>query len=300
MKKTGFIGLGIMGRPMSQNLLRGGAGLLVYDIDKAAIESLVRDGATEASLAEIGASCEIVFTILPNGNTVREVLFSENGVASGMREGSVVVDMSSVTPADSRECAERLSEKGIGFIDAPVSGGEPKAIDGTLAIMAGGSRDDFDKVLPFFKMMGSSAVLVGETGSGSTAKLVNQIIVNGTIALVSEAFVFCVKSGADPLVVYNAIRGGLAGSAVLDAKLPMMASRDFNPGGKISINHKDIGNVLKTAHAIVCPIPLTSQLFEVLQTLKVAGQMDDDHSAIVNYFERLAGVLVIGGEGTPV
>ena len=292
MGKIGFIGLGIMGKPMSRNLLKGGADLLVYDIDAAAVETLVKEGAVSASLSEIGEACDMVFTILPKGEIVREVLFCENGVAAGMSKGGVVVDMSSVTPTDSKECAKRLSEKGIGFIDAPVSGGEPKAIDGTLAIMAGGNQADFERALPLFKLMGSSAALVGTTGSGSTAKLVNQVIVNGTIALVAEAFVFCVKSGAAPMVVYEAIRGGLAGSTILDAKLPMMASRDFNPGGKISINHKDIGNVLKTAHIVDCPMPFTAQLYEIMQTLKVAGQMDDDHSALVNYFERLAGVLV--------
>ena len=297
MGKIGFIGLGIMGRPMSRNLLKKGAELLVYDIDKSAVEALERDGAVGAAPAEIGAECDMVFTILPTGDIVKEVLFSENGVVSSMREGSVVVDMSSVTPRESRECAARLSEKNIGFLDAPVSGGEPKALDGTLAIMAGGSQCDFAKALPYFEMMGSSAALVGGPGSGSIAKLVNQVIVNGTIALVSEAFVLCAKSGADPLLVYEAIRGGLAGSTVLDAKLPMMASRDFKPGGKISINHKDIGNVLKTAHDVDCPMPFTALLFEIMQALKVAGQMDDDHSAIVNYFERLAKVEVSGGGG---
>lgn len=290
MGKIGFIGLGIMGRPMSLNLLKSGVEIMVNDVDVSALNVLTAAGAVGADLLEISAACDIVITILPNGEIVKEVLFSDKGVASAMTAGGIVVDMSSVTPADSIYCAARLKEKGIGFIDAPVSGGEPKAIDGTLAIMAGGERKDFDKVLPFLLMMGSSATLVGGWGSGSTAKLVNQIIVNGTIALVSEAFVLCAKAGANPDTVYQAIRGGLAASAVLDAKLPMMTSRDFVPGGKISINHKDIGNVLKTAHDIDCPVPLTAQLFEILQTLKAAGQMDDDHSAIVNYFERLAGI----------
>ena len=292
MAKIGFIGLGIMGRPMSLNLIKAGVELIVNDIDLSAVEILTGAGASSGSLSEIGAACDVVFTILPNGDVVKDVLFSANGIASSMTEGGMIVDMSSVTPAESIYCASRLAEMGIGFIDAPVSGGEPKAIDGTLAIMAGGKQEYFNKALKYFEIMGSSATLVGMSGSGSVAKLVNQIIVNGTIAVISEAFVLCAKAGADPKTVYHAIRGGLAGSTVLDAKLPMMTSRDFTPGGKISINHKDIGNVLKTAHGIDCPVPLTAQLYEIMQTLKAAGQMDDDHSAIVNYFERLAGVTV--------
>ncbi len=291
MGMVGFIGLGIMGNPMALNLLRGGVDLMVYDVSDKAVSALTDQGAKRGTPAEIGASCDLVFTILPNGEIVKDVLFSNSGVMQAM-PGGVVVDMSSVTPVDSAYCAEKLAEKGIGFLDAPVSGGEPKAIDGTLAIMAGGEQKDFEKALPCFKIMGSSATLVGKVGSGSTAKLVNQVIVNGTIAVVSEAFVLCAKAGVDPVTVYEAIRGGLAGSTVLDAKLPMMASRNFKPGGKISINHKDITNVLKTAHAIDCPMPLTAMLFEIMQSLKVAGQMDDDHSAIVNYFERLANVEV--------
>lgn len=291
MAKVGFIGLGIMGKPMAKNLRKAGVELLVNDIDAAAVAALTADGARAAELHEIGEECDVIFTILPNGEIVNDVLFRENGVAFAMKKG-VVIDMSSVTPADSIGCAERLRKKGIGFVDAPVSGGEPKAIDGTLAIMAGGEQTDFDAALPYFDIMGSSATLVGKSGSGSTAKLVNQVIVNGTIAVVAEAFVLCAKAGVDRMTVYEAIRGGLAGSTVLDAKLPMMAARNFKPGGKISINHKDISNVLKTAHAIDCPMPFTAQLFEIMQSLKVAGQMNDDHAAIVNYFERLADAEV--------
>ena len=292
MDKVGFIGLGIMGRPMSLNLLNRGVDLYVYDIDKKAEAILVNAGATAVTLGEIGSVCDTVITILPNGEIVKEVLFGKDGVTSTLSVGSLVIDMSSVTPVESRYCANKLSAMGIGFLDAPVSGGEPKAIDGTLAIMVGGEKSSFDKAYPYLMMMGSSATLVGGAGSGSTAKLVNQIVVNGTIAVISEAFVFCVKAGADPTTVYEAIKDGLAGSTVLDAKLPMITARDFKPGGKISINYKDISNVLATAHAVECPVPFTSSLFEIMQALRVAGQMDDDHAAIVNYFERLADVEV--------
>ena len=292
MKKVGFIGLGIMGRPMSINLLKADVDVMVYDIDKAAVDFVLEQGASYGSLEEIGRMCEVIITILPNGAIVKDVLFGEKGVASYMSEGGVVVDMSSVTPFDSRYCGEQLKQLNIGFLDAPVSGGEPKAIDGTLAIMAGGNISDYNKALPYFEILGTSSVLVGDVGSGSTAKLVNQIIVNGNIAVISEAFVFCTKAGADPMTVYSAIKDGLAGSTVLDAKIPMIVERNFKPGGKISINHKDISNVLTTAHSIDCPVPLTANLFEIMQVLKVNSQMDDDHAAIVNYFERLAGVEV--------
>lgn len=292
MAKTGFIGLGIMGRPMALNLRKGGIDLLVHDLNEGAVAELVAHGAKKATPEEIGAACDVIFTILPNGPIVQSVLFGEGGVAARIRKGAVICDMSSVTPQESRFCHARLGEMGVGFVDAPVSGGEPGAINGTLAFMAGGDQKDFVALQTYFDIMGSSAILVGPSGSGSVTKLANQMIVNLTIAAVSEAFTLAVKAGADPQKVYEAIRGGLAGSAVLDAKVPMMISRDFRPGGKISINHKDIKNVLASAHAIDAPVFLSSMLFEILQTLKVSGHMDEDHSAIVKFFERNAAVEV--------
>ena len=288
----GFIGLGIMGKPMARNLLKAGVELMVYDINPAAVEALAAEGAAAGSPDVIGKSCEVVFTILPNGPIVQEVLFGENGAAFGLKPGAVVCDCSSVTPGESRLCWEKLHAMGVGFVDAPVSGGEPGAVAGTLAFMAGGEEKDFDALKPYFTIMGSSALLVGAPGSGSVTKLANQVIVNNTIAVVSEAFVLAVKAGADPVKVYEAIRGGLAGSAVLDAKLPMMVERNFKPGGKISINHKDIKNVINTAHELDVPVPYSAQLFEILQSLKVHGHMEDDHSGIVQYFEGLADVVV--------
>ena len=292
MLKTGFIGLGIMGRPMAKNLLKGGVELIVHDLDSQAVEDLKKAGAKSGTPQEIGAECPIIFTILPNGPIVQSVLLGEDGVAAKLRKGAIVCDMSSVTPQESRFCFEKLAEKGAGFVDAPVSGGEPKAIDGTLAFMCGGEQKDFDALKPYFDIMGSSAILVGPCGSGSVTKLANQMIVNLTIAAVSEAFTLAVKGGADPEKVYQAIRGGLAGSAVLDAKIPMIINRNFKPGGKISINHKDIKNVLASAHAIDSPVFLSAMLFEIMQALKVAGQMDEDHGSIVKFFERQAGVEV--------
>lgn len=292
MKKAGFIGLGIMGRPMAKQLRQAGVDLMVSDLNEAAVEEMVALGAVKGTYKEIGEACEIIFIILPNGEIVQNVLFGKDGAAEAIKTGSVVCDMSSVTPVESKTCYDRLKEMGVGFVDAPVSGGEPKAIDGTLAFMAGGDQKDFEALKPYFDIMGSSALLIGESGSGSVTKLANQIIVNNTIAVVSEAFVFAAKAGADPVKVYQAIRGGLAGSAVLDAKIPMIVERNFAPGGKISINHKDIKNVINTAHQIDVPVPYTAQLFEIMQALKIGGHMDEDHGGIVQYFEQLAGVKV--------
>lgn len=290
--KVGFIGLGIMGRPMAKNMLKAGVELLVADLNKEAVADVVAAGAEEASYAEIGERCERIIIMVPSGEITKSILFGEGGVASTVKAGTVICDMSSVTPVESQDCYQALKEKGVGFVDAPVSGGEPGAIAGTLAIMAGGDEKDFNEMKEYFDILGSSALLIGGSGSGSVTKLANQVIVNNTIAVVSEAFVLAAKAGADPQKVYEAIRGGLAGSAVLDAKIPMIVERNFKPGGPIRINHKDIKNVVNTAHSIDVPIPYTAQLYEILQTLKIHGHMNDDHGGIVQYFEKLADVEV--------
>lgn len=290
--KTGFIGLGIMGRPMAKNLLKAGKELLVSDLNKESVADVVNAGAQEATYAEIGEQCDRIIIMVPSGAISKSILFGENGVASSIKEGAIVCDMSSVTPVESKECYDGLKAKGVGFLDAPVSGGEPGAVNGTLAIMAGGDAEDFEAMQEYFDILGSSALLIGESGSGSVTKLANQVIVNNTIAVVSEAFVLAAKAGVDPKKVYEAIRGGLAGSAVMDAKIPMIIERNFKPGGPIRINHKDIKNVVNTAHSIDVPIPYTAQLYEILQTLKIHGHMEDDHGGIVQYFEKLAGIEV--------
>ncbi len=289
---VGFIGLGIMGKPMAKHLLKGLGELAVYDLQEEPVKELTDLGAVFMKPAEMAQQCGVIHCILPTGTIVQDVLFSEGGVLDHAGKLKTVCDHSSVTPEESRTCAEKLAAKGIGFVDCPVSGGEPKAVDGTLAFMAGGSREDFEILKPHFDAMGSSAVLVGGVGSGSVAKLVNQVIVNLNIAAVSEAFVLCEKAGADPQKVYEAIRGGLAGSTVLDAKIPKILAGDFAPGGTIKVNRKDINNVLSTAHAFECPMPLSSQLFEIMQYLSAHGHLMDDHAGIVQYFEELADVKV--------
>ncbi len=290
--KAGFIGLGIMGKPMAKNIVSKGFPLAVHDVNAKALDEVKKAGAEVKTPAEIGSECDVIFTCLPNGKIVQEVLFGAGGIFPTITAETVVVDHSSVTPNEAKFCAGRLLEKNVFFLDAPVSGGEPKAITGELAIMVGGEKEAFNKVTPYFEVIGSSAILTGEVGSGSITKLVNQIIVNLNIAVVSEALVFAEKAGVNPSKVYEAIRGGLAGSAVLDAKVPLITQRQFEPGGKISINHKDITNVLSSAHTMEIPVPFTAQLFEILQSLKIMGCFEDDHGAIVKYFERLAGVEI--------
>ena len=290
--KVGFIGLGIMGRPMAKHLVAAGLDVMVSDLNPVPVQELVADGAKTGTYAQIGEQCDIVMTILPTGAIVQSVLFGEDGVAAHLKPGSIVVDHSSVTPVESHECYDKLKEIGVDFLDAPVSGGEPGAKAGTLAIMVGGDEPVFEKAKEVMQPYASSILLTGGCGSGSITKLANQIIVNNNIAIVSEALTFAVKAGADPEKVYKAIRTGLAGSAVLDAKAPMMYNRNFVPGGTIKVNHKDITNVVRTAHAIDAPIPYTAQLYEIMQTLKVHGHMMDDHSGIVQYFEALADVKV--------
>jgi 2-hydroxy-3-oxopropionate reductase len=293
MSKIGFIGLGIMGKPMSRNLLKAGFQLVVYDIDKVPVEELKQAGAeVGASPMDVGAKTHVIITMLPNSPHVKAAVLGKDGVIEGALKGSIVVDMSSITPIVSREISEALAQKGIRMLDAPVSGGEPKAIDGTLSIMAGGAHADFDEVLPIFKAMGSSAVLTGGSGAGSVTKLANQIIVQLNIAAVSEALVMATKAGVDPELVYKAIRGGLAGSTVLDAKAPLMLDRKFDPGGRISTNLKDIANVLETSHEIGVPLPLTAVVMEILQALKADGMGSLDHGAIVRFYEKLAHVEV--------
>lgn len=290
MGKVGFIGLGIMGGPMAKHLLAAGQELMVSDLDRDRVAELRALGAAEGSYREIAAACDRILIILPTGAIVRQVLFGENGLAEALRPGQVVCDHSSVTPGESRQCYDALSAMGVGFVDAPVSGGEQGAIAGSLAIMCGGSQADFNRLLPLFESMGSSATLIGGPGAGSTAKLANQIIVNLNIAALAEALVLAQKSGVDPEKVFQAIRTGLAGSAVMETKAPMMCRRDFRPGGTIRVNHKDIKNALSAAHELDVPVPLTAQLFEIQQALKVGGHMDDDHAGYVQYFEQLAGI----------
>lgn len=292
-QKVGFIGLGVMGRPMALNLMKAGYSLSVFDINQEAVDKMVLLGATRAaSPSEVGEKNDVIFTMVPNSAHVKEVVLGENGIIQGATEGAVIIDMSSISPVVSMEIAREVVNKGMEMLDAPVSGGEPRAIDGTLAIMVGGKQEVFEKIKAILNFMGENVTLVGGNGAGCTAKLANQIMVNLNIAAMSEALVFAAKAGLDVERMYEAIRGGLAGSAVLDAKVPLILERNFTAGGSIHINLKDISNVIETAHDIGVPLPLTSQLLEILHALRVDGKASDDHAGIVQYYEKLASVQV--------
>jgi 2-hydroxy-3-oxopropionate reductase len=293
MSKIGFIGLGIMGKPMSKNLLKAGHSLIVFDINKAAVEEVKQAGAeVGSSPKDVASKAKIIITMLPNSPQVKAVVLGKDGVIEGAQKGSLVVDMSSIAPLVAREVADALALKGIRMLDAPVSGGQPKAIDGSLSIMVGGVQADFDEMEPIFKVLGASAVLTGAVGAGNVTKLANQIIVAVNIAAVSEALVMATKAGVDPDLVYKAIRGGLAGSTVLDAKAPLMMDRKFNPGFRINLHIKDLGNVLETSHEIGVPLPMTASVMEILQALKVDGMGELDHGAIVRFYEKLSKIEV--------
>ena len=291
--KIGFIGLGIMGKPMSKNMIKAGYELVIFDINTAAVEEVAREGAQVAhSPKEVAAMSDVIITMLPNSPHVKEVVLGENGVIDGAKSGTILIDMSSIAPLASKEVAARLLEKGVEMLDAPVSGGEPKAIDGTISVMVGGKKEIFDKCYDLMDCMAGSVVYTGDIGAGNTTKLANQIIVALNIAAMSEALVLATKAGVEPELVYQAIRGGLAGSTVLDAKAPLVLDRKFDPGFRIELHIKDLANVLETSHEIGVPLPLTSAVMEIMQTLKVDGKSGLDHGGIVQYYEKAAQVEV--------
>jgi 2-hydroxy-3-oxopropionate reductase len=292
----GFIGLGIMGKPMAKNLLKAGHTLVVYDVVAAPVKELVEAGATAGtSPKDVASRNDLIITMLPNSPHVKKAVLGEGGVIEGAKPGSVLVDMSSIAPLASREVAAELAKKDVEMLDAPVSGGEPKAIDGTLAIMVGGKEAIFERVKDVLLKMGASAVLCGDIGAGNVTKLANQIIVALNIAAMSEAFVLATKAGVDPERVFNAIKGGLAGSTVLNAKAPMVLVGNYKPGFRIELHIKDLQNALDTAHENGTPIPLTAQIMEIMQALKVDGKQSDDHGGIIQFYEKLAAVKVRKG-----
>ncbi|MXI87547.1 2-hydroxy-3-oxopropionate reductase [Sphaerochaeta halotolerans] len=291
--KIGFIGLGIMGKPMAKNLLKAGYSLVVNDINKEAVAEVVASGATEAASAkEVAQQSDVVITMLPNSPHVQTVVLGEGGVIEGAKEGLIVVDMSSISPIVSREVAAELAKKGVVMVDAPVSGGEPKAIDGTLAIMVGGPEETFKVVEPILQVMGGSVTLVGEIGSGNTTKLANQIMVAANIAGMSEALVLATKANVDPEKVFKAIRGGLAGSTVLDAKAPLVLEGNFKPGFRIDLHIKDLQNAIDTASSVKTPTPISTSVIEMMRALSSDGKGSDDHGGLVQWYEKEAGIKV--------
>ena len=269
--KIGFIGLGIMGRPMAKNLVKAGHELVVFDFNKDAVADLVSCGATAAeSNKDLASQVDVVITMVPNSPHVRAAVLGENGVVEGAKEGLVVIDMSSIDPTESKAIGAELAKHGIDMLDCPVSGGEPKAIDGTLSVMCGGKKELFDKYYDMLMVMAGSVVYVGDLGSGNAK-----------------------KAGTDPELVYQAIRGGLAGSTVMDAKAPMMLAGNYKPGFRIELHIKDLNNALNAAHAISSPAPLTAEMMEIMQFLRSEGCDKDDHSSIVKYYEKISGTSIV-------
>jgi len=291
--KIGFIGLGIMGKPMAKNLIKAGYELVVYDMNEAAVKELEQNGAAAvSSSAEVARNTKVIITMLPNSPHVRAAVLGENGVLEGAQEGTVLIDMSSIDPTESRKIGAEIAKKNIEMLDAPVSGGEPKAIDGTISVMVGGKKEIFDKCYDIMKAMAGSVVYVGELGAGNVTKLANQIIVASNIAALSEALTLAKKSGVDPALVFEAIRGGLAGSTVMEAKTPMMLERNFKPGFRINLHIKDLNNALNAGHDVGSPLPLTALVMEMMQTLKADGCELEDHSSLVKYYEKIANTCV--------
>jgi 2-hydroxy-3-oxopropionate reductase len=291
--KIGFIGLGIMGKPMVRNLLKANHEVIAYDIIQENVDNVVASGAVAAKSAkEVAEQCSLIITMLPNSPHVKTVVMGENGVLEGAKPGSILIDMSSIAPLASQEIGKACEAKGVKMIDAPVSGGEPKAIDGTLSIMVGGDKEVFESVKDILLAMGSSAVYCGSLGAGNTTKLANQIIVAVNIAALSEGLMLAKKAGVDPNLVFDAIKGGLAGSTVMNAKAPMILSGNYKPGFKVDLHIKDLNNALETGHGTGAPLPLTATVMEMLQNLHANGCGQEDHSAISKYYEKVSGTII--------
>ena len=275
---------------MAKNILKGGyTDLLVSDLDRDSVAEIVAAGAKAATNREIGESCDLVLTMLPNSPQVEAVMLGEEGVGAYMKPGSTFIDMSSINPVNAKKIAAELAKRGVEMLDSPVSGGEPKAIDGTLSFMVGGKQEVFDKFKPVLATMGASVVRCGDVGAGNTTKLANQIIVACNIQALAEALTLARRAGVDPGLVLRAVRGGLAGSAVMDAKGPMMLAGDDRPGFKIDLHIKDLANALDCAHSVGAPVPMTAQVLELFQWMRQHGEGEKDHSALVHYYEFLSG-----------
>jgi 2-hydroxy-3-oxopropionate reductase len=289
-EKIGFIGLGIMGKPMAQNLMEAGHELVLYNRTREKAEDLADEGRAEVadSPREVAEKSDIIVTMLPDSPQVEEIVAGEGGVFEGIKEGSLLVDMSTISPVVTEELAAEARETGASMLDAPVSGGQPGAEEGTLSIMVGGSEEDFGRAKPLFDVMGSAATHVGPTGAGQVVKACNQIVVALTIEAVSEALVLGSKAGVDPEKVVEALSGGLAGSAVMEAKKEKFFDHDFEPGFRIELHHKDLGIALAAGREYGVSLPVTAIVDQMLAALKAKGRDDRDHSAILTQIEDLA------------
>lgn len=290
MQKIGFIGIGIMGKPMAKNLLDAGYSLIAYDINKDALEKMVTYGAEKgSSCQEVASLCDVIITMLPNSPDVKKAILGKKGIIDGLHAGQILIDMSSISPLVTQEIAKELYAKGVEMLDAPVSGGQEKAQSGTLAIMVGGKEEIFKKLKDILEIMGKPT-LVGDIGAGQTTKLVNQVIVAINIAAVAEGLLLGKKAGVDPKRIFEAIRGGLAGSQCLTDKAPRMFQGKYEPGFRIKLHVKDLNNVLETSRELHTAMPLCSQVMEMMQTLVADGYSEIDHGGLALFYEKLNGI----------
>ena len=288
---VGFIGLGIMGRPMARNLLKAGYPLVVHNRSRAAVDELVGAGAKGlTSPREVARQCDVLITMLPNSPDVELVVLGKDGIIEGARAGLILADMSTISPIVSQKVGKALEAKGVKMLDAPVSGGEKGAIDGALSIMVGGDKAVFDHVLPIFQAMGKTITLLGPLGFGGFTKLANQIIVAVNLTALAEALTLAKKAGLDRELTLKALAGGLAGSKCLDQKAPNYVGNSYKPGFKIDLHFKDLGLIMESAHALGVPVPATAVVQELFNALRVKGRGGLDHSAVITLLEDLAGV----------
>ncbi|UCF90209.1 MAG: 2-hydroxy-3-oxopropionate reductase [Desulfobacterales bacterium] len=290
MERIGFIGLGIMGKPMAQNLVKAGYQLVVHDINRGAVEEVAAGGAAAAaSSKEVAAQSDVVITMLPDSPDVEAVVFGPEGVAQGVRSGMLFVDMSTIAPATARKVYEALKQEGLESLDAPVSGGEVGAKEATLSIMVGGTEAAFQRAMPLFQVMGKNIVLTGGPGAGQVTKACNQIIVGLTIQAVAEALTLAKKAGVDPAKVRSALLGGFAQSRILELHGQRMIDHNFKPGFKIKLHRKDLAIALQTGREFAVPLMTTSQVAEMMNALIAAGNEELDHSALALVVEQLSG-----------
>jgi 2-hydroxy-3-oxopropionate reductase len=296
INRIGFIGLGIMGKPMAKNLINAGYELVVHDVNPQPVEQLVAKGADKAlSPKDASESVDVVVTMLPDDQIVEAVATGPGGALEGMRKGTILVDMSTISPTTARRIAEKLEGNGMEMIDAPVSGGETGAIDGTLSIMVGGKTDIFERVLPVLQRMGKNVNYVGDHGAGQVAKISNQIIVGLTIEAVAEALIFAKKAGVDPEKVRNALMGGFAHSRVLEVHGQRMLGRNFKPGGKVRFHKKDTEIAMSLAKELAISLPGTSLVSQLWNAVAAQGGLDWDHSSIVKVLELMSKTEVCPG-----
>ena len=285
----GFIGLGIMGKPMARNLMKAGYQLVVYNRSPGPMNELTAEGATAASNPrEVAEQSNVVITMLPDSPQVQEVMTGENGVLAGAKANALVIDMSTISPVVTQQLAQAAQERGVRMLDAPVSGGDVGAQQGSLSIMVGGSSEDFERAKPLFEVLGKTIVHVGGTGAGQVVKACNQIVVALTIEAVSEALVLGSKAGVDPAVIIQVLSGGLAANRVMEMRGPNFLQHNFQPGFKIALHEKDLGIALAAGHEYGVPLPVTAIVDQMLQALKVRGQGEQDHSALLTLIEDWA------------